>query len=304
MQDEIVDIAIILVSFNSEDTLARSIESVIKYCPKRYSFKVMVVDNCSTDRSVDIVRSFSGVTLLENGSNLGFGTANNVGMRHINARYYYLHNIDAYLCDNVLDIAVSAMDEQADIGVLGLPLVYPDRSPQTSAYSFSSPSKWILQEIGAPKLIRYLLSTFMGEKLIPVLERLPHGRTFVNTFGRSAESHCDNSLICVDWVCGAAMLVRRRAFIACGGFDETIFLYGEDEDLCRVLKSKNFLTFQLQCTPVIHEFGWGKHHKQSGSVSDLKFNSLRVFLRKHFKYMSASWIIMRFILSLRFRRIG
>jgi GT2 family glycosyltransferase len=82
----------------------------------------------------------------------------------------------------------------------------------------------------------------------------------------------------VDWVCGAAMLLREEVRTQLtGGFDPNIFLYGEDEDLCIETFKNGWQIEQLQVQPVIHELGWGKNRKQFKIVAKYKADSLKVW---------------------------
>lgn len=296
-----LNICIVIVSYNSSSTLIRSIQSIYDYSPDNYDFSVVLVDNASIDKCVELVREkFPNVKVIANSKNLGFGKANNLAMKSTQADFYYLHNSDAYLQRNILDDAVSFMEGNGDIGIVGFPLVYPDYSVQTAAYSRSSPLKWFLQGLKIDVLARILLTKFSFIRRISLLKNSNLTKSFTRSFDSASESFVD-----VDWVCGASMLIRDDARIAAGGgFDEDIFLYGEDEDLCLEVKSCGWRVGQLSLTPVIHDFGWGQHKKNSKVVARLKGKSLTYFVNKRFRKYSTSWFLMRFFLFVKRKSWG
>lgn len=293
-----VDVAIVVVSYNSSDTLKNCLDSLLKHRPRRHSWRILVVDNASADGSADLVRQgFADVELIASAENLGFGRANNLAMDRQPARYYYLHNADAYLQDNVLDPALDYLDANPETGIAGLPLVFPDHSPQTAAYAFSTPLKWALQAIGLDKIVKRILRSGLVGRFAKPLSRLPLARTFVDTHLGPQDREAAAKE--VDWVCGAAMIVRNEVKSALGGFDPRIFLYGEDEDLCIEAAKKGWHIEQIRCTPVIHDFGWGKSGRTSPTVARLKQQSLRYFIDKHFPRWRPSWLAMRVLLWLK-----
>ncbi len=274
------DLTIILVAYNSAKTLRRSLQSLRDYAPE-LRHEIVVVDNASPDESAEIAAEFAGVHVLRIGENRGFGAGNNAGAKAFPARYYYLHNTDAYLRAPVLDRAVKSLQENDKIGIAGLPLVYPDGSPQTGAYAFTTPLKWALQGLGIGGALRWMLRTKTGRVLLKPLAATRMGRSFYATESGAAQT--DGSVSRVDWVTGAAMLIRHEAWADMGGFDEDIFLYGEDEDLCRVARQHGWEVAQIAVAPVEHDFGWGSSGRASKTVARLKADSLAVFIDKHFR---------------------
>lgn len=299
-------LATIIVSFNSEATLRECITSVLEHAPKDQHC-IIVVDNGSKDRSVEIARTFEPcITVAASEQNLGFGTANNLGMRMVDAEYYYLHNSDAYLEADSLTPALTYLDLHPETGIAGLPLVFPDHSPQTSAYSFSSPYKWALQLIQADKVLKWVLSKDLLKFTFNFVERLPMAKAFVHTHAiqgrvtKAVDMASDlPSAVEVDWVTGASLILRREVFRRTGGFDEGIFLYGEDEDLCLAVRSCGYGVRKIFSKPVIHEFGWGKNKKKKGYFKP-KHDSLRYFINKHFAGKPLERLAMLFLLRCKF----
>lgn len=298
-----MDIVIVVVSYNSSETIVKSLNSLLDNFPQMYETAIVLVDNNSCDNTVELAeKNFPSIKVVKNPKNFGFGKANNIGMETIGARYYYLHNSDAYLQANILDQAVTYMDKNSLIGAMGFPLVYPDLSIQTSAYSRSTPLKWFLQGLKIDLLAKAVLSKISSTHLDLCLRRFNLTKSIVESYSKkSYESHFFD----VDWVCGASMILRKNSLSTIGGgFDEEIFLYGEDEDLCIQLHEKGWRVGQFNTMPVIHDFGWGKHKKKSAVVSKLKFDSLKYFIDKHFKRYTFKWLLMRLFLYMKGKSWG
>jgi GT2 family glycosyltransferase len=142
---EEVKIAFIIVTYNSGDYLEQCICSIKKRCYLK-SYKIVVVDNMSTDKTCEIANNHEGVQLIINPENLGFGTANNIASKSIKADYYFLFNADAYF-EGTFDFTrmLEVFENDSKIAILSARLEYPDGSSQTSSFTFSTPSKWFVQ---------------------------------------------------------------------------------------------------------------------------------------------------------------
>ena len=229
------DISAVLVARNSGPDLERSIQSVIDEASRAgISEEVIVVDNASHDGSTEILeRQFPGLTVLKNTSNLGFGAAANQGVRAARAERVLLINPDAHLLEGSLQRLNRALDHEPDAALVAPALLLDDGQLQES-----------------PRLF-YNLKSLLAR-------RTPFGRT---TAGRTAlEEHAPSAPheggVCdVDWVTGAAMLLRRTAMPANGPFDERYFLYFEDVDLCRRLKAAGHRVLFDPDALVAHGFG-------------------------------------------------
>lgn len=293
------DLTIVVVSHNSKKTLRGCLQSLIDHGPTQYTYRIVAVDNASTDGSADLIAAdFPDVALLRLTENVGFGRGNNAGMAKAPARYYYLHNVDAYLQKNILDEALTYLDAHSETGVAGLPLVFPDLSPQTAAYSYTSPLKWTLQGLRVDKIARWIVSSSSFTPLRRIFSHLPLAKTFVKTHAKreTASEFAEE----VDWVCGASLILREDVRTALGGgFDPIYFLYAEDEDLCIEARKHGWRVEQLALTPVIHEFGWGQvKKKRDKTIARIKLKNLDLFVDKHFKNSPLSRRYMKAILQL------
>jgi GT2 family glycosyltransferase len=200
--------AVVIVSFNTREVLERCLESVIAAVPA----ETVVVDNGSTDGSVDLVRTrFPRVRLIVNDVNLGYGGAANLGIAACSAPAVLLLNSDTLLAPDALGALGAYLAERPRAAVVGPKLVKLDESLQRSAFAYPSVADTLLGESGMHLLVRR----------VPLLRE-----RFYRTWSHSVSRR-------VPWVVGAALAIRRSAFEAVGGFDDTYFMYGEEVDLCR-----------------------------------------------------------------------
>jgi N-acetylglucosaminyl-diphospho-decaprenol L-rhamnosyltransferase len=194
----------VVVNYNAAEHLLACVAGLLAA-----GAEVVVVDNGSTDSSrAALAAAHPGVRWIDAGRNLGYGGAANVGAAASDA--------DVLVCNPDLTVdpgAVRALTrrlaEEPDLGVVG-PLVHnPDGTVYPSARTF-------------PDLV-----DAMGHGLIGLVA--PQNR-FTRRYRLLDWDHRDRRS--VDWVSGACMLVRRRAWEEVGGFDTAYFMYLEDVDLC------------------------------------------------------------------------
>jgi GT2 family glycosyltransferase len=224
----IVDrLAVAVVSFNTRDVLESCLDSVLAARPS----KTVVVDNGSTDGSVELVRErFAGVRLLTSERNRGYGAAANAAIEAADTPAVLLLNSDTLLEPEALTTLGRYLDEHPRAAVVGPRLVNADGSLQRSTYPFPSAGDTLLGETGLHLVVRR----------VPWL-RERWWRTW------SHDRACQ-----VPWVLGAALVIRRSAFEAVGGFDEGFFMYGEEVDLCRRLTGAGFEVHFAPVASVVH----------------------------------------------------
>lgn len=293
MAAEHLRLLIVIVTYNSRGDIEKCIRSIDRFgaCfTANGSLRVCVIDNASTDGTRKVLEglatefSWLDIKLLE--KNLGFGCANNVALKEYVADVFFLLNADAWLIGDCLSPVVNRIQNDRSVGVVGIPLRFPDGRPQTHAYSFSSWQRWTLYLIGVRSIVLRLIDSPMIARL---LGELPLGRTFVATHSAPPIDFADKNALAneetlevqsVDWVCGAAMALSRKFVMESGGFDPRIFLYGEDEDLCIDAHKRGFKVETLKTVPVVHVLGWGKKTFRP-KVAKMKYDSLSYFIKKN-----------------------
>jgi N-acetylglucosaminyl-diphospho-decaprenol L-rhamnosyltransferase len=211
------DVAVVVVSYNSADDLRTCIPSVTT----QGVGAVVVVDNDSSDDSLAVARAL-GAAAVASGGNVGYGAAVNVGAATASASalpLLFVLNPDCVLVDGAVDALVARLDAEPTLGVVGPRVEYPDGSIQQSCRTFPS--------VGTAAAHGFLGLVWKDN---PVSRRYTMADFDHRSFRR------------VDWVSGAAMLLRRDAFDDVGGFDPGYFMYVEDVDLCWRLREAGWAT--------------------------------------------------------------
>ena len=200
-----MDVSVIIVNWNTCDVLRDCLASVYANT-KNIAFEVIVVDNASSDGSVDMIRSeFPHVKLIANSGNRGFAGANNQAIAVANGRYVLLLNSDTLILDNAIFKTVAFADTHPEAAVVGCKVLNPDRTLQRTCFMY-------------PSILNMFLSATYLYKLFPRSK----------FFGRERMSWWDrNDTREVDVVTGCFMLVRRGAIEQVGLMDERFFVYGE-----------------------------------------------------------------------------
>ncbi|MDX6505625.1 MAG: hypothetical protein QOG06_269 [Gaiellaceae bacterium] len=194
-------VSVVVVTYNALPWLERALESVRGY-------ETIVVDNGSTDGTVDLVRErFPEARLIEQ-ANTGLGGGSNTGMRVASGDWFLLLNSDAWALEGALERLVAFAEQHHEAGVVGPKLRYPDGSLQRSVRGF--PTVWRLAT-------EYLFL----RKLAPRSRALNafYGAGFA--YDRPLEA---------EFLMGSVWLVRREAADAVGLFDEDFFMFSEETD--------------------------------------------------------------------------
>jgi GT2 family glycosyltransferase len=272
------DLGIVILNWNTRDYLKRCLETVLA-SQGDFTYRVIVVDNASTDGSAEMVRTiFPDVELLVSEINGGFSYGNNLGLRALGfrgtgdvtaeaPRYALLLNPDTEVPPDALYNMVRFMDSRPDVGVAGPKLALEDGSldlacrrsfptPMVSLYRFSGLSRLFPK---SPRFGRYNM-------------------TFVDP----------DQEIEVDSVVGAYMQVRREAIEAVGLLDETFFMYGEDLDWAYRIKKAGWKVFYHPQVVV-------KHVKRAASRKSKKAQfefqrAMLIFYRKHYRATTPVWL--------------
>jgi N-acetylglucosaminyl-diphospho-decaprenol L-rhamnosyltransferase len=198
------DVSAVVVTYNALPWIEQSLESV-------RAVETVVVDNGSTDGTVDIVRElFPDMAVIEQ-DNSGLAAGWNAGMAAASGRYFLILNADAWMTEGSLARLVEFADSRPDAAVIGPRLSNPDGTLQRSVR-------------GVPTLWRLATEYFFLRKLAPRSRLL-------NAFYAGGFGH--DEVRDVEVVMGACMLVRRAAVEQVGPLDEAFFLFSEETDWCR-----------------------------------------------------------------------
>lgn len=217
-----MDLSIVTVTTNALKHIGDCLHSIYETTPPP-ELEVIVSDNASTDGTVEFIREqFPQVVVIQNGENLGFGTANNRGAKESTGRYIMFLNDDTRILPGSLAKMIEFMDANPDIAVLGPKLLNADGTLQSSIENF--PSMWrdvfrILLPRGGLEYDTLIIRNFLKK-----CERF---------FGLKLGHLSDHSKITeVSAIGGACLLTRPSVIGKVGGFDENIFLYSDEIEWC------------------------------------------------------------------------
>jgi GT2 family glycosyltransferase len=268
------DLAIVIVSWNCRDYLVGCLESIRTAGP-RGSFKVYVVDNSSSDGTVEVVRrDFPEVRLIANGENVGFAAANNQAIRESRSRYILLLNPDTTVLPGAVDGLVAFMDSHPEVSAAGPALLNTDGTAQRTGVRF--PANWNI-----------LCETLFLDRVFPESK----------TFGRHKELYMDSSMPReVDFVHGAALMARRKAVERIGGLDDGFFMYFEETDWCWRIKADGGKVYYSAVDGIVHHGGSEVGHFDEQRLVHYHASLFR-FYNKH--YGTVRLMLLRPILVFR-----
>lgn len=273
-----IDVSVIVINYNTRELLRECLSSVNRASTPK---EIIVIDNASTDGSVQMVKTeFPEVLLRLNDKNERFAKPNNMAMKIAKGRYYFLLNSDATIAQDTLDVLLKYMETHPDVGVCAPQLVYPDRSIQPSCRGFVT------------------LWTHFCDMLI--LDRL-----FPNSelFAKSEMTYFDHrSVRAVDHIMAAAILIRSQAVVDAGMFDEKFSINYNDLDLSYRIRQKGWKIIFYPETQVVH------HHSKTTKMMNKQFElflelyaNVFYYFKKHYgKYSVVLYkLLMIFGFSLR-----
>jgi GT2 family glycosyltransferase len=252
----LTDVAIVIVSFNTSDDLARCLAS-LHDPPPALLHTIVVVDNGSIDGSVAFVRAnWPKVRLIEMGVNAGFSAANNAGIRATESDLVLLLNSDTVVPPGAIDRLAQELRADPRVAAIGPRLVDEHGRTEVSFGPMIGPFAELRQK---------WLTRWYARGIAPA-EWLVRR----NTRKRRR----------VDWVSGACLLVRRDAAIGAGLLDERYALYCEDVDFCAAIRRSGR---EVRFTPhveVVHARGRSKASAPRAS-DEMYRRSQIAFYEKH-----------------------
>lgn len=273
-----MDLSIIVVNWNVKELLDACLQSLLEavHSTPRLAIEIIVVDSASTDGSPQMVRGdFPQVHLIASQENLGYAKGNNAGAGAAQGRYLFLLNPDTIVQPEALGCMVDYMDAHPEVGGLGPQLLWPDGSIQSSRRRFPTPGSLFWE------------STLLGQWF----PENRHARRYHLADQPATQPQK------VDWVVGAAILIRREAWQQVGPIDPDFFMYFEETDWCRRSAEAGWETHYLPTARVTHYEG--KSSEQVAAARTLRFQ--RSKLRYTRKYFGPGWAsLLRLFLWLTF----
>jgi N-acetylglucosaminyl-diphospho-decaprenol L-rhamnosyltransferase len=232
--DAAVDV--IVVNFNASALARRCVESAAADLGAR-AWQAIVVDNASSDAPRDTLAGLPRTTLVANTTNAGFGAAVNQAAARSRAPLLWILNPDCLVHPGAFAALEQTLAAHPDCAIAAPQLLDADGGVQASARG--NPTAWTGLFGRNTLLTKVFPSAAMARRNLPARDLV--------------EAGVDSAP--VDWVMGAAMLVRRQMFEDAGGFDPGYFLYWEDADLCRRLRLRGWTTRYVPRARVTHDGG-------------------------------------------------
>ncbi|MGD8744667.1 MAG: glycosyltransferase family 2 protein [Candidatus Woesebacteria bacterium] len=271
-------LSIVIVSYNTKRLTLNCIKSILDTV-KDVSYEIILVDNDSTDKSVEAVRKFAkskdplknNLKIIENKKNLGFAKANNQAKSFARGEYILFLNSDTIVHENTINESLEYLDSHKRVAALTCKIVLPDgKLDKDVRRSFITP--WI----GFTHIFLRLDRLFPESKLFAKY-----------WYGYIPEDKTHE----VDVLQGAYFLVRKKVLDEVGWFDEDYFLDGEDVDLCWRIKQAGWKIVYFPKVKITHFKGSSKgkvesiRRKKIPLKKKLRFrmagvDSMEIFVRK------------------------
>ncbi len=240
-----LDVSIIIVSFNARTHLLRCLQSLHDAPPTR-PHEIIVVDNASTDGSAEAARRWPGVRVIESGTNLGFAGGNNAGIRASAGSCLLLLNSDTIVPAGAVDTLLAALERDPSVAVAGPRLVDAGGRAELSVGRMVGPWNELRQKLLMPARAEELARR----------EHFP------------------------DWVSGACLLVRRADAEAVGLLDERFFMYLEDVDFCAAIRARGRRVLFTPSVEITHVRG-GSRASEPAQTGRAYRRSQIAFYEKH-----------------------
>jgi len=221
-----LDVSIIIVTYNTLELTKACIESIVTYT-QEINYEIILVDNASVDGSMECFSTRDDITYIYSYKNLGFGGANNIGVKNSKGKYLFLLNSDTLLIENSIMKLKKIYEKhelEYNIGVLGAILCNQQLIQGNTAGMFPSVRNYVLDYFNL-----YFRTNFQTYKKIDF-----------------------SYLTRVDMVSGADMFLKKELFVEVNGFDEDYFLYFEETDLQKRISSLNKSNIVTNSTKIIH----------------------------------------------------
>lgn len=265
MSENKIKLSVIILSWNTRELLKQCLESVISDQrsvtgdQKGLVTEIIVPDNGSTDASGEMVKKliekYSGkanliLSLIENKTNLGYPKGNNVGIKEARGKYVMLLNSDTLVERGQIEKLVDFLDGHPEVDIVGPKLLDADGMPQANCGRFPNlVVAWVMlfkEHFGGSGYVRWVPST-SGT---------------------------------VDWLMGAAFMVRREVFEKIGGFDEAIFMYMEEVEWFYRARKANFEAYFYKDAQITH---LGRGSSKTGKKDPILniYRGLIYFFKKH-----------------------
>jgi len=219
-------LSIIIPTWNTAKITLKCVQTIKKHL-SNIKPQIIVVDNASTDNTVDLFKK-ENVTLIRNSKNFGYAKACNIGSKKATGDYLLFLNSDMEFFDNSLENMLEYFPKNPQIGLIGPQFLNPDKTIQASVFP--------------PQTLINAIKEFWFKK--PVYSKY---------------SPKTKKPLSVWAISGGAVLINKDLFHQIGHWNEKYFMYFEDLDLCRKIHQQGKLVFYYPQAKLIHRHGASGH---------------------------------------------
>ena len=191
------------------------------------SFEIILVDNASTDGSREHFENDSRIKYIYSDDNLGFGRANNLGVKYANGDYIFFLNPDTILINNAVYHLFEYINAHTEAGGVGGNLYDRNMKPCLSFRRYLPGIRWELNDL-----------------CFGLAERLFYNGNHFFNYSRYSKK--------VGYITGADLMMQRDVFNKIGGFDKSFFLYYEETDLCKQIEGLGLRLFSVPYAEIQH----------------------------------------------------
>lgn len=241
-------ISIIILSYNTKEVTKHCLDCI--YRSSFHDFEVIVVDNASSDGTVQLIHEFyPQVTLIENKSNVGFAQGNNQAFEIAKGEWVLLLNSDAFVFEDTLELLSARLASSTTIDVAGVKLLYSDGRLQPSWGYF-------------PTIRRVF-------QMMIFIDSLPYLKDFIDSIHVRSEKRFTQERE-VDWVTGAFVIIKKIVISKVGGIDENYFMYGEEMEWMYRIHKSGFKIWYLPSIECVHLEGKSSSDRAVAVIGEMK----------------------------------
>jgi GT2 family glycosyltransferase len=253
------DITIVIVNWNSGAFLKDCISSILS-CSDEVRYRIVIVDNASTDDSLAAIEARSELSVIKLAENVGFARACNIGAKvGADSEFLLFLNPDAAVRPDTLQQVLTYMRsaQARTVGICGVALVDTAGAVSRSCSRFPTPSRLVASALGVDRLFPNLGTT---------MREWPH-----------------DDVRAVDQVIGAFFFVRQTVFKQLAGFDERFFVYYEEVDFSYRAKQHGWDSLFMGSVKAFHA-GCGSSDTVKATRFFYSSRSKLIYSRKHFSF--------------------
>ena len=213
MKSKLNNTSVVIVTYNHGNFIKKCLESIAVDT----ALEIIVVDNCSSDDTVNIVKEFPFVKLVKNEDNMGYGNGVNIGIKYSKRKYVVVLNPDVKVEKNSIEELIKPLKDQKGL-------------------------------ITVPKTLLY-----DGSK-INTCGNIAHFTGLTFTLGLGEDKNAFNKPMYATGLSGVGFAIERDLYLKLGGFDESFFLYMEDAELSWNIQSKGLKILYVPSSVIYHDY--------------------------------------------------